>query len=93
MRVEDAKITSRRDKEHESNFPGGFSCLAPMFSTQLLCIVGTAANTRHPPNIVYFWDEFHSDMKGEIRFRSEVKNVLIRRDKVVVVLEKIVTST
>ena len=66
-----------------------------MFSTQLMCAVGSVCNPRYTHNIVtcmqvYFWDEFHCDMKGEIRFRTEVKNVLIRRDKVVIILEKIV---
>mmetsp|Transcript_2179 Transcript_2179/g.265 ORF Transcript_2179/g.265 Transcript_2179/m.265 type:complete len:169 (+) Transcript_2179:291-797(+) len=28
-------------------------------------------------------------MKGEIRFRTEIKNLLIRRDKVIIVLDKI----
>lgn len=32
-------------------------------------------------------------MKGEIRFRTEIKNLLIRRDKVVIVLDKIVPFT
>lgn len=64
-----------------------------MFSTQLMCCVGSPYNTRNPPNIVFFWDEYQCDMKGEIRFRTEVKNVLIRRDKVIIVLEKIVSYT
>ena len=32
-------------------------------------------------------------MKGEIRFRTEIKNILIRRDKVIIVLDKIVIVT
>ncbi|CAG9318497.1 unnamed protein product [Blepharisma stoltei] len=87
VRLEDCKITSRRDKESELHFPGGFTCLAPMFSTQLICLVGSRENPRYHPNVVYFWDEYQVDMKGEIRFRSEVKNVLIRRDKVVIILQ------
>mmetsp|Transcript_25066 Transcript_25066/g.4148 ORF Transcript_25066/g.4148 Transcript_25066/m.4148 type:complete len:112 (-) Transcript_25066:403-738(-) len=29
-------------------------------------------------------------MKGEIRFRNEIKNLLVRRDKIVIVLDKII---
>lgn len=72
------------------HFPGGFTCVAPMFSTQLICLVGSKENSRFTPNIVYFWDEYQVDMKGEIRFRSEVKNVLIRRDKVIIILQNMV---
>jgi hypothetical protein len=93
VRVEDAKITSARDKEESQHFEGGFSCVASMFSTHLICIVGSPENQQQTPNILYFWDEYHAQLKAEIRFRSVVKNVLIRRDKIVVVLEKIVKIT
>ncbi|OMJ75516.1 hypothetical protein SteCoe_25331 [Stentor coeruleus] len=90
VRIEDCKITSARDKLDGQHFEGGFSCVSSMFSTQLICIVGSPENTHQTPNILYFWDEYHSQLKAEIRFRSTVKNVLMRRDKIVIVLEKIV---
>lgn len=90
IRVEDCKVTSSRDKEESQHFEGGFSCVSSMFSTHLICIVGSPENTQQTPNILYFWDEYHSQLKAEIRFRSTVKNVLIRRDKIVIILEKIV---
>ena len=90
IRIEDCKVTSSRDREESQHFEGGFSCVSAMFSTQLICIVGSAENNQQTPNILYFWDEYHAQLKAEIRFRSVVKNVLIRRDKIVVILEKIV---
>ncbi|CAG9310410.1 unnamed protein product [Blepharisma stoltei] len=89
IRTEDCKIISRRDHEATTYFSGGFTCISPMFSTELLCLVGSPGNSIYPPNIAYFWDNQKEDFKGEIRFRSEVKNVLLRRDKAVIVLEKI----
>ena len=88
MNVLEGAVAERR--EDQERFKGGFKALAPMFSTQLYCIVGSPENLTCPPNIVFIWDDYTSELKGEIRFRSEVKNVLMRRDKVVIILEKTV---
>ena len=90
VRVEDFSVTSARDRSTSQHFEGGFSCVSSMFSTQLVCIVGSSENSHQTPNILYFWDEHHAQLKAEIRFRSVVKNILIRRDKIVIILEKIV---
>lgn len=91
IHLESHKITTRRDKSDASStaFQGGFCFVAPLFSTQILMLVGSSNNSRYPPTKVYVWDEYQADMKGEVRFRSEVKNVLVRREKFVVILEQI----
>ena len=86
--LETHKVTTRRDRQ-DSQFQGGFCFVAPLFSTQILMLVGSSNNSRYPPTKVYVWDEYQADMKGEVRFRSEVKNVLVRREKFVVILEQI----
>ena len=73
-------------REEEKKFNGGFSIVRPVFSTPLYCLVGSSANPRYPLNTVFFWDDHQSQTIAEIRFRSEVRNVIVRRDKAVVVL-------
>ena len=92
VRVEDFSVTSARDRDTSQHFEGGFSCVSSMFSTQLICIVGSSENSQQTPNILYFWDEYHAQLKAEIRFRSTVKSILMRRDKIVIILEKIVRA-
>lgn len=74
------------NRDDESKFLGGFSIIRPVFSTPLLCFVGSASNPRYPLNTVYFWDDRQNQSIAEIHFRSEVKNVLIRRDRAVIIL-------
>jgi hypothetical protein len=90
IRSEDCKCTSSRDTKQHPSFEGGFSTVSSMFSTQLLLLVGSNNNEKHTSNILYFWDEYQSQFKAEVRFRTPVKKVLIRRDKIVIILEKIV---
>lgn len=88
LRVEDGMVISKRDKD--SSFEGGFQCIVPVFSTQLIGLVGSLLNVAYTPNTVYLWDDHYSEMKAEMKFRSGVKNVLIRRDKIVIILENTV---
>jgi hypothetical protein len=76
------KETFRRDLKS-----GGFKIVEMLFRCNILALVGADANSQYPPNKVLIWDDHQSRCIGEFSFRSEVRSVKLRRDRIVVVLE------
>lgn len=76
------KETLRRDLK-----TGGFKIVEMLFRCNVLALVGGAANSQYPPNKVLIWDDQQNQCIGEFLFRSEVRGVKLRRDRIVVVLE------
>ncbi|KAK7258892.1 hypothetical protein RIF29_24481 [Crotalaria pallida] len=68
------------------------SLVQMLFRCNILAFVGAApgppafSDHRFPANKVMIWDDHQSRCIGELSFRSEVKGVRLRRDRIVVVL-------
>ncbi|MQL76255.1 hypothetical protein Taro_008625 [Colocasia esculenta] len=76
------KETFRRDLKN-----GGFIMVEMLFRSNILALVGSGANPQYPSNKVMIWDDHQNRCIGEFAFRSDIRGVRLRRDRIVVVLE------
>ncbi|GAB2223976.1 hypothetical protein Droror1_Dr00004721 [Drosera rotundifolia] len=66
---------------------GGYGTVEMLFRCNIFALVGGATDSPYSNNKVVIWDDQQGRSIGEFSFRSEVRAVKLRKDRLVVVLE------
>lgn len=78
------RLTYRRDLDGG----GGLGVIAMLFRTNILAFAGGGRSPRFQPHKLVLWDDRQARAIAELSFRASVKSVRLRRDLVVVAVEK-----
>lgn len=59
-----------------------------MYKTNTFALVGSSKNPKYTPNKVILWDDYQTKELNEFRLTSTVKNIKLKKDKIIIVCEQ-----
>ena len=67
---------------------GGIGIVEMMYKTNIFGLVGGGKNPKYTPNKVVLWDDYQTKVLNEFKLTSSVKNLKIKKDKIIIVCEQ-----
>ena len=59
-----------------------------MYKTNIFGLVGGGKNPKYTPNKVILWDDYQTKVLNEFKLTSSVKNLKLKKDKIIIVCEQ-----
>jgi len=70
------------------DFSGGIKIVEMLFRCNMIGLVGTGVNPKHPTNKLLIWDDRQRRFIGEIEAKNEIRAVKLSYEKVFVVVDR-----
>ena len=67
---------------------GGIGIIEMMYKSNIFGLVGGGKNPKYTPNKVILWDDYQTKVLNEFKLTSSVKNLKLKKDKIIIVCEQ-----
>lgn len=76
-------------ERYRRNFGKGIYIAEILYKSNILALVGGGSNPMWPKNIVNIWDDNQNKIIAEFNFNSDIKNVKLSKDKIIIIEKNI----